>query len=130
MSGAEIAAEVAAALAEAGEATGAGQLICSLRKRTTTASGDWDVDDEYSISPVTAVQTMRKVRDNLGMTERREKMLLIEATGVAVPAKGDQIAVGVLPEDVDDNTAWDVLGEVETLEPGGVALMYKAMVAS
>ena len=121
-----IASEVAAGLAEAGAATGTGPLVSTLRKRIADTPGPWAWDAEADDFAVTVVQVSKKIRDGLGMTERRVKMLLIEATG-AVRAKGDNVAIGVLPADVDSDTVWARIGEVETVAPGGVSLMYKAM---
>lgn len=126
MSGASIAAEVAAALVEAATDTGTGRLVATLRKRTGpgvpwTGAGLTPTDTE-----ITVLQVQRKVRDGLNMTERTVKMLLIGTLG-PVPAKGDQVAVGVDPAAVTDATAWLRLGEIETLAPGGSSLLYKAM---
>lgn len=125
MSGAAIAAEVAAALVEAATATGLGRLVATLRKRTGPDVPWTGIDLTTTDAEITVLQVQRKVRDGLNMTERTVKMLLISATG-AVPAKGDQVAVGVAPADVTDATAWTRLGEVETLAPGGTSLLYKA----
>lgn len=126
MSGAAIAAEVAAALVEAATDTGTGRLVATLRKRSGpdvpwTGAGLGTTDAE-----ITVLQVQRKVRDGLNMTEKTVKMLLISATG-AVPAKGDQVAVGIAPAAVTDSTPWTRLGEVEMLAPGGASLLYKAM---
>lgn len=126
MSGASIAAEIAAGLAEAGAATGTGRLVSTLRKRATDRDGPWSAPDADAYSAVTVVQVSKKVRDNVAMTERRVKMLLIEATG-AVPAKGDSVAIGITPAAITSATVWSRIGEVETLAPGGTALMFKAM---
>lgn len=126
MSGAQIAAEVAAGLAEAGAATGAGPLVSTLRKRSADSDGPWSTLTGQATFPVTVVQVSKKVRDGLAMTERRVKMLLITATG-AVPAKGDSVAIGTAPAAVTGATVWARIGEVETLAPGGTALMFKAM---
>ncbi len=128
MSGASIAAEIAAGLAEAGTATGTGPLLSTLRHRTSDRAGPWTApgSDGYSYSAVTVVQVSKNVRDGVGMTERRVKMLLINATG-ATPAKGDNVAIGTAPTDVIGSTVWSRIGEVETLDPGGTALMFKAM---
>lgn len=126
MSGADIAAEVAAALAEAGTATGSGPLLSTLRKRTGP-DVPWSglpLDDDDNA--VTVIQSQRKERDGQGMVLRTVQMLLIEATG-AVPVKGDRVALGVLPADVEESTKWLRLGEIETVAPGGVAVLYKAM---
>lgn len=123
--GTSIAAEVAAGLAEAGTATGSGPLVSTLRKRVTDTVGPWAAAASSTDYPVTVVQISKKVRDGLGLTDRRVKMLLIAATGEA-PTKGDQVAIGVLPAAVTGSTEWARIGEVETLAPGGAALMYKA----
>lgn len=120
MSGAAIAAEVAAGLIEAATATGTGKLIATLRKRTA------GTPDTLAYSEITVVQVQRRVRDGLAMTERTERMLLISATGTA-PAKGDHVAIGIAPAAVTSGTLWARIGEVETLAPGGVALLFKAM---
>jgi hypothetical protein len=124
MSGADIAAEVSAAMAEAGSAVGNGPLRSTLRKRigpdvpwTGTALAATDAQ-------IVVVQTRRNERDGQGMIVRTSRMLLIDPTG-PVPAKGDQVAVGVLPAAVTDATVWLRLGDIET--PGGVPVLYKAM---
>ncbi len=121
-----IASEVAAGLAEAGTSTGTGPLVSTLRKRATDRDGPWSAPDADIFSAVTVVQVSKKVRDGAGMVERRVKMLLINATG-ATPAKGDAVAIGTPPAAVTGATVWSRIGEVETLAPGGVALMFKAM---
>jgi len=75
---------------------------------------------------VTVVQVQRKERDGQGLVLRTTQMLLIDATG-AVPEKGDRIALGVLPAAVTDETKWLRLGEVTIIAPGGVAVLYRAM---
>ncbi len=126
MSGADIAAEVAAALAEAGTATGSGPLLSTLRKRTGPEVPWSGVPLEDADAQITVIQSQRKERDGQGMVLRTVKMLLIEATG-AIPAKGNNVAVGVVPADVTDETVWLRLGEIQTVAPGGVAVLYKAM---
>lgn len=126
MSGAQIAAEVAAGLAEAGAATGNGPLVSTLRKRSGPDVPWSGLPLADADATVTAVQIQRKERDGQGMVLRTVQMLLIEATG-AVPVKGDRVALGVLPADVEESTKWLRLGEIETVAPGGVAVLYKAM---
>lgn len=120
-----IASEVAAGLAEAGTATGTGPLVSTLRKRVGDRDGPWSAPTATADAAVTVVQVSKKVRDGVAMTERRVKMLLINATG-AVPAKGDTVAIGTAPAAVTGATVWARIAEVETLAPGGTALMYKA----
>ena len=121
-----IASEVAAGLAEAGTATGSGPLVSTLRKRATDREGPWSTMDADIYSAITVVQVSKRVRDGIGMTERRVKMLLIEAVG-DVPAKGDSIAIGTVPTSITKSTVWARIGEVETVAPGGTAVLYKAM---
>jgi hypothetical protein len=122
-----MAAEIAAGLAEAGAATGAGPLVSTLRSRSTDRAGPWvSGSDTRDLSAVTVVQVSKKVRDGLGMTERSVKMLLISATGAA-PAKGDHVAIGIVPASVTGSTVWARIGEVEAVAPGGTAVLYKAM---
>ena len=126
MSGAAIAAEVAAALVEAATDTGTGRLVATLRKRSGPDVPWTGAELATNDTEITVLQVQRKIRDGANMTERTVKMLLISALG-AVPAKGDQVAVGIAPASVTDSTAWTRLGEVETLAPGGTSLLYKAM---
>jgi hypothetical protein len=127
MSGTQIAAQVAAGLAQAGQATGAGKLSATLRKIASGPDAGWRPGtDQYSYAETTVVQVQRKVRDGLAMTERTVRMLLIDPAG-PVPAKGDWVAVGVLPAAVTNDTAWARIAEVETVAPGGVPVLFKAM---
>lgn len=115
-----VAADVAGGLAEAG-------TIATLRKRTDGPETPWEAgSDTLTLSQITVVQTMRRIRDGLAMTERAVRMLLIDPTGT-VPAKGDKVAVGIAPADVTGATVWARIGEVEAVAPGGVAVLYKAM---
>lgn len=126
MSGAAIAAEVSAALAEAGIATGAGKLVATLRKRSGPDVPWTGTDLTLTDAETTVVQVSKRVKDGPAMIERTVKMLLIDPTGPA-PEKGDLVAVGVTPADVTDATVWSRLGEVEIVAPGGVPVLYKAM---
>lgn len=132
MSGPDIAAEVAAALAEAAAAVGTGPYICTLRRASTEPDEPqtpWDEPADPVNPPqlfaVTAVEDMREVRDMtgalIGVTKRT---LTIDATGV-VPLKSDQIAVGVAPADVDANIRFEEILSVRPLSPAGVALLYE-----
>jgi hypothetical protein len=115
-----VAADVASGLAEAG-------TIATLRKRTDGPETPWEAEaDTVALSQINVVQTKRRVRDGLAMTESTMRMLLIDPTGT-VPAKGDKVAVGIAPADVTDDTAWARIGEVEVVAPGGVPVLYKAM---
>lgn len=128
MSGADIAAEVAAGLAEAGAETGSGgKLSAALRKIASGPDAGWlPGTDQYSYAETTVVQVQRRIRDGLAMTERTVRMLLLDPTG-PVPAKGDWVAVGVLPAAVTSATTWARIGEVEIIAPGGEPVLFKAM---
>ena len=131
MSGAEIAAEVAAALAEAGEATGNGPLICTIGRNTGTGT-PWDNNVNTVpdlLYPVTGIENMQDVRDMSGMLVGIQKRTLtINATGVS-PLKSDTIAVGVAPDDVVEGTKFEEIISVMYLSPGGTVLFYRLELA-
>ena len=129
--GTDIAAEVLAGLAEAGEATGNGPMICTLRR--PAADGPTDPWGGGGSGPtyheVTAVQTQKHIRDASGtLIGETRTVLLVDATGV-VPLKSDYVSVNLRQADVDSDTRFREIGGVETVAPAGVALMYKVMLA-
>ena len=133
MSGAEIAAEIASALAEAGEATGNGPLLCTIRRATDDPTTPWDdavtVANAPALYQVTGIEDVREVRDMSGMlTGVQKRTLTINATGVE-PLKSDRIAVGVAQADVVDGTVFEEIIAVRPLSPGGVALLYELELA-
>jgi len=74
MSGSQIAADVASALIEAGEATGTGAYICTIRRASAELdepTNPWDPPadpvNEPQLFPVTAIERMQDVRDMTGM---------------------------------------------------------------
>ena len=78
---------------------------------------------------VTAVQSMKHIRDASGaLTGEARTMLTIDATG-QTPRKSDLIAVGVALADVDGNTVFYEIADIETLAPGGTALLHEVMLA-
>jgi hypothetical protein len=119
MSGAAIAAEVAAALAEAGAAVGDGALGAVIKRQGDWSGPDWDrVPGEIVEYPVTVLDFNINVKDAAGtLTGEIRRRLLVEAAGV-VPEKGDIITLRGVDHTVDT---------VETLAPGGVDLLYKVM---
>lgn len=119
MSGAAIAAEVAAALAEAGAAVGDGALGAVIKRQGAWTGPEWDrVPGETVQYPVTVLDLNINVRDASGtLTGEIRRKLLIEAVDV-VPEKGDVIELLGVDHTVET---------VETLAPGGVALLYKVM---
>jgi hypothetical protein len=125
-----IAAQIKAGLAEAGEATGIGRLYCTLR-RPATGGGEPDTPwSEVAAGDPTdfeliGVQTQKNIRDINGtLTGRTETTLMLDATNTT-PLKSDLIAVNVRKADVDANTSFHEIADVETLAPGGVPLMHK-----
>ena len=136
MSGADITAEVAAALAQAGEATGTGPLICTIRRDSDEPDepqNPWDEpadpENEPQLFPVTAVESIQDVRDMSGsLIGVKKRTLTINATGVA-PLKSDSIAVGVAPAAVTAQTAFEEILAVTPLSPAGTALLYELSLA-
>lgn len=134
--GTDIAAEVAAALAEAGEAVGSGPYISTIRRASSEPDEPqtpWDEPadpaNEPTLYAVTGIEDVRDVRDMTGtMIGVRRRTLTIEATGVA-PLKSDTIAVGVAPGDVTAQTVFEEILAVKPLAPGGVALLFEIQLA-
>ena len=128
MSGADIAAEIAAALAEAGEAVGTGPYLCTIRRAPVDeATTPWampSANDSVDYE-VTAIEDVRDIRDMSGtLIGMQKRTLTINATGVQ-PLKSDRIAVGVAPADVTADTVFEEILAVKPLAPGGVALLYE-----
>ena len=132
MSGAEIQAEVAAALAEAGEAVGTGPYVCTIRRASAEPDepqSPWDAPADPANAPtdyeVTAIEDVQDVRDMTGtLIGVQKRTLTVSATGVA-PLKSDVIAVGVAPGDVTADTRFEEIIAVKPLAPSGVALLYE-----
>lgn len=137
MTGPSIAAEVAAAFAEAGEAVGSGPYISTIRRASSEPDepqNPWDDPADPVNEPadyaVTGIQEVKDIRDMTGMLVGIQKRTLtIEATGVA-PLKSDTIAVGVAPGDVTAQTVFEEILSVKPLAPGGVALLFELELAS
>jgi hypothetical protein len=114
--GSSIAAEIAAALAEAGAATGDGPLIITLEKAVTSGPDYDPVQGDPIEHSLTAIDDLIRVRDASGaLTGETRRVLTLPATGV-VPAKGDWVAV---------RGARHRIGQVAPVAPGGVDLMYE-----
>lgn len=134
--GSDIAAEVLAGLAEAGEATGNGPMICTLRRPAADGPTDpWSGGGSApSYHEVTAVQTRKHIRDATGtLIGETRTVLLLDATGV-VPGKADHVAVNVRRADVVEKsdepgalpaTPFHEIADVDTVAPGGVAVLHK-----
>lgn len=132
MSGAEIRAEVAAALAEAGEETGDGPYYCTIRRETSGAGAtplDPTPDPAVELFEITGVEGTKEIRDASGaLTGIIRRTLTVEA-GKVSPLKSDTIAPGVRQADVDADTAFEEIVRVTPLSPGGTALLYKIELA-
>ena len=133
MSGTDIADEIAAALAEAGEAVGDGPLICTFKRPGAAAESPLAAetlgDDPASYFEVTVVQDNRRVRDSSGaLTGQFSTILMVEATRLE-PLKSDLVAVGVRLVDVDAQTNFNAISDVVTTAPGGVAVLYEVTLA-
>ncbi|MBK9073317.1 MAG: hypothetical protein IPL79_20305 [Myxococcales bacterium] len=124
--GTDIAAEIAAALAEAGEATGSGALVCTIKRASGGPVTPWDTGAATAAYfEVTALADEQRLRDINGtLIGQTVRTLMVDATGT-VPLKSDVIAVGIRAAAVDANTEWAQILEVRTTAPGGVALYHE-----
>jgi hypothetical protein len=116
MSGAQIASEVAAALREAGTATGNGPLVAVLQPALTGGT-PWDAPGATP-APVNVVvvvdrYTSREI-DGARILSG-DKRVLMEA-GVAVPKPGDGLTISGVAHRIEN---------VDPLSPAGVSVMYE-----
>lgn len=125
MSGAEIAAEVSAALVEAGQATGTGRRIAVLRKRLSPERPWTGAQVTNQDADTSVLEVRKRVFDGPAMVARYVDMLMFDPLGPA-PTKGDHVAVGITAAAVTDATVWRRIADVDTLAPAGTALLYKA----
>lgn len=127
MSGADIAAEIAAALGEASAATGDGSLVCTLKRPGTggpTSPHDLTPEPPDELYEMNGLIGSRQLRDAAGtMIGKTIRTLTLSATG-ADPKQGHQIAVGVAMVDVTNETTFEAITKVHPFAPGGVALSY------
>jgi len=116
MSGAQIAAEVAAALREAGAATGNGPLVAVLQP-AMTGGNPWDAPgttpDPVNVVVIVDRYASREI-DGARILSG-DKRVLMEA-GVAVPKPGDGLTVSGVAHRIES---------VDPLSPAGVAVMYE-----
>ena len=116
MSGAEIAGEIAAALAEAGAEVGNGPLVATLTKtprKTNPGDPDPGPPVDYLLTVVVTEYDLRHVDGT--QIQAQDRLVLMDAAGVA-PLPGDTLTVGA--------TVYNVFRAMP-LDPGGVALMYE-----
>lgn len=127
MSGADIAAEIEAALMEAGEAVGDGPLYCTLRKQGTKPTSPHDTTPvgQPKDFQLVGIAKTKRIRDASGsLIGQTVRMLTVNATGVS-PSKNDEIAVEVALADVTENTVFEVISEVHVTAPGGTPIKYQ-----
>lgn len=130
MSGADIAAEIAEALAEAGEAVGQGEYIATLTRKGAESASDPNAGtpwgdaatgsepdpDTYDVTILDEGSKTRHSRgDNGVLVPRTARILTIAATGEA-PQMGDVITLA---------TGKHEIAAVEAVAPGGVALLFE-----
>jgi len=122
MSGLAIAAEVAAALREAGEAVGAGPLIVTLEKPGATTGPEWaPVAGTPTTHELVAIDQNIRHRDETGtLIGTSSRVLMVEAAGV-VPAKADRVHV---------RGVWHEIVDVMPEATGGVDLFYSLTLAT
>ena len=117
MSGAEIAAEVTAALREAGEAVGDGPLIGTIKRKGAQVGPDY--------APIYGRDTTHTFPVVLGSFDERERAdTAIEATDTKITASVSDIVPRVSDTITVQGVAYQVYG-VDPLKPGGTDLMYK-----
>lgn len=119
MSGAGIAAEIAAALREAGSAVGNGPLLATIKRAGLPTGPEWNPTPGTPVEfTVTVVESSSFVKDASGtLTGEVIRKLMVEA-GVTVPLKGDTINLRGVDHTVDS---------VRTVAPGGVDLLYEVV---
>lgn len=111
-----LAAEIAAALAEAGTATAGAPLVATFTRRTGGPVTPWDeAAPTVTTFALTVLDSGFQTRfSGADQTPRRARILTVEATGQA-PQIGDGVTVA--------GGSFTVLG-VEPLAPGGQVLLY------
>lgn len=126
MSGADIAAQIEAALAEAGEATGSGPMACTIRKAGTGPSTPFDTTPEGTPTyhaVAASLEGVKDVRDTSGAVVSQVRVLTIPA-GVE-PTTSDMIAVGVPAAEAGNDSPWEAITRVTPFAPTGDVLFYE-----
>lgn len=121
--GSQIAAEIAAALIEAGEAVGAGKFPVVLDARTLPTT-PWAGSVSASYAELHGIDTPTVIRDRDGTVVAVKRTLTVNATG-AVPQKGQRVAVGITTAQAATHTDWLRIMEVKPFSPAGVPLLYE-----
>lgn len=115
--GTDIAAEIAAALREVGEATGEGPLVVTLIKPGVNQGPEWDLrlgpPTEMEITVVSDHQFIRDISGTLIASS--EHRLIVSATGPR-PDKADKVRI--------KGRELQIINVIE-VAPGGVAIYYE-----
>lgn len=116
MSGADIAAEVAAALREVGRETGAGEFIAMLIRPATQPANPWDPPAGEPTEHPVAVMVEQYAQNLIDGTLIRaeDRHVMMEAAGIT-PTTADRLQIGA-----DEYSILAVMPEA----PGGVALYF------
>lgn len=111
-----LAAEISAALAEAGSATAGAPLVATFTRRVGGPATPWNAGaPTVTTFALTVVDSGFQTRfSGADQTPRRARVLTVEATGEA-PLIGDGVTVA--------GASFTVLG-IEPLAPGGQVLLY------
>ena len=116
MSGAQIAAEISAALREVAAEVGDGVFIVTLKPQTTQET-PWDAP-EAGITPIELAAIddgIREIYVQGSQATRQARVVTVEALGGVVPAVGDKLTV----KDRDH-----AILSVMPLSPSGTDLLY------
>ncbi|KQU96442.1 hypothetical protein [Devosia sp. Root105] len=122
-----IAAEVDAALKSVADVSQTGGYPATLQMPPSGGPANpWDPPaGSPTYATVFVVEGVREIRDAAGTTVlQTQRTLLVSAIG-AVPAKGQQIAVGVAEADVIESTVWNEIAEVRPVSPAGTVVLYE-----
>jgi len=116
MSGADIAAEVAAALREVGRETGAGEFIATLIRPASQPVNPWDTPAGPPTEHPVAVMVEQYAQNLIDGTHIRaeDRRVMMEAAGIT-PTTADRLQIGG-----DEYAILSAMPEA----PGGVALYF------
>lgn len=104
----------------------------TLRKKVQTGP-DWAPETLFDDTETVAAQFEVRKRNADGsesLATRKVLYLKTTAAGV-VPAKNDQVAFAVAPENAwPEETIWMTLEEVKPFSPAGVDIFYEALITA
>ncbi|OAN76753.1 hypothetical protein A8B82_15285 [Sulfitobacter sp. EhC04] len=132
--GDRIAAKVSAGLVRAATATGEGRFYGTLKRKASGESNPWDAEangtGEPTLHEISGLQTKKQIRDRDGtLIGKTMTVLLVDPTDDVVPLKSDVVVVGVRKQDVDADTVFHEISDVDTVAPAGTALLHKIKLA-